>query len=118
MEAAVKARSKLAHYSSTYNEDDVMTISSLYDQMKDIEGISRQLPTIVERLQQLALLHSQAADFSKRLSSVEEDARHNERICKSLESTFASLDKGLASNLSIIEANMEKLDNQMKDLVA
>lgn len=117
LEAANKARSKLTSSMLLAGHsagEDAKVISSLHEQMTDIEGVSSQLPAIVQRLQQLSQLHGQAADFSTRLAAVESMARDSERLVASLEETLDHVEKGSVSNLKIIEKNMKTLDEKMK----
>mmetsp|Transcript_59652 Transcript_59652/g.69714 ORF Transcript_59652/g.69714 Transcript_59652/m.69714 type:complete len:399 (-) Transcript_59652:241-1437(-) len=119
LEAANKARSKLTSSMLLAGHsagEDAKVISSLHEQMTDIEGVSSQLPAIVQRLQQLSQLHGQAADFSTRLAAVESMARDSERLVASLEETLDHVEKGSLSNLKIIEKNMKTLDEKMKKI--
>ncbi len=119
LEAALKVRSKLsASLSGTQaaSQEDIQLISSLYDSMKSVEGVSSQLPLIVNRLHQLAFLHTQAADFANRLVATEKSSTELERLLCNLEDTLQKVEKGCIENLHIMEKNVLVLDERLQNL--
>jgi len=116
LEAAAKARSKLSSSLSSLPAEDVAAISALHDQLIDLEGVSSHLPAIVSRLGELSELHSQAADFSTRLSAVEGAANETERLLRGVEEAIEGVEGGWKSNLEAIERSVAKIDERVGSL--
>ena len=115
LEAASKARNKLAS-AATFRKEDAKTISSLYDQMTSLEGLSEHLPALVARLQQLATLHAQSSTFSVRLTQSEKEVVQLQSLVHQLEETVTKVEGGMAENAKLIEQNMQQLDERIKKL--
>ena len=115
LEAASKARNKLAS-AATFRKEDAKTISSLYDQMTQLEGLSDHLPALVARLQQLATLHAQSSTFSVRLTQSEKEVVQLQALVKELEGAVTKVEAGMVENVKVIEKNMQQLDERMKKL--
>ncbi|CAB9497861.1 FR47-like protein [Seminavis robusta] len=115
LEAASKARNKLAS-AATFRKEDAKTISSLYDQMSQLEGLSGHLPALVARLQQLANLHAQSSTYALRLTQSEQEMVQLQAVVKSLEETVTKAETGMAENVKVIENNMQQLDERIKKL--
>jgi len=119
LEGALKARLKLSSSSSgaASSPEDSKIISSLYESLKSVETISSQLPHIVERLHQLAFLHTQAADFATRLTAVEKSSEDLERLLSNLEETLQNVERGCIENLHVMEKNVLFLDERIQKLL-
>lgn len=115
LEAASKARSKLAS-AATFRKEDAKIISSLHDQMTQLEGLSGHLPALVARLQQLASLHAQSSSFSVRLAQNEKQVVQLQTLLKHLEDSATKVEAGVVENVTIIGKNMQQLDDRMKKL--
>jgi len=115
LEAASKARNKLAS-AATFRKEDAQTISALYDQMTQLEGLSDHLPALVARLQQLASLHAQSSGFAVRLSQSEKEVVQLQAVLKQMEGAVAKAEEGMTANVATIEKNMQQLDERMKKL--
>lgn len=115
LEAASKARNKLAS-AATFRKEDAKTISALYDQMVQLEGLSDHLPALVARLQQLASLHAQSSSFAVRLTQSEKEITQLQNLLKQLEDTVTKVETGVVDNVKIVEKNMQQLDERMKKL--
>jgi len=113
LEAASKARNKLT---ATYKKEDSKMIQSLHQQMVELEGLSGHLPALTQRLQQLANLHVQASSFASRLSSAEEQANTVQASMGHLESTLGALKTQMVDNATVIEQNMQRLDERLNKL--
>ncbi|KAG7368124.1 dynamitin [Nitzschia inconspicua] len=111
LEAASKARNKLT---ATYKKEDSKMIQQLYQQMVDLEGLSGYLPSLVDRLQQLSVLHRQSATFGTRLEELERGATQVEVSVGQLETGMTKLQETMVQNITTIEANLEKLDSMLK----
>jgi len=114
LEAAAKARSKLSYNISS--SEDSKIISSLYDQLLSLEEVSGQLPSIVQRLEQLSVLHNQATGFSSRLLGVERDVLQLERTVCHAEQAFSKVENGCKDNLVRLEKFMEQMDIRLNKL--
>lgn len=112
MEAASKARAKLGGSS---NAADNKAIAALYDELMQLEGISQHLPILVQRLQQLANLHTAGASFQGRLQTAEQSMQQLEGFIQNLQSTLAKVEKGMLENLSKLQTNIELLDERLVD---
>lgn len=84
--------------------------------MKSVEGVSSQLPFIVDRLHQLAFLHTQAADFATRLTATEKSSKDLERLLCNLEETLQNVEQGCVENLHVMEKNVLFLDERLQNL--
>ena len=115
LEAASKARNKLAS-AATFRKEDAKTISTLHDQMTQLEGLSGHLPALVARLQQLASLHAQSSSFSVRLAQNEKQVVQLQTLLKQLEGSVTKVEAGMVENVIIIDKNMQQLDERMKKL--
>jgi hypothetical protein len=113
LEAASKAKTKLA---LPGRKEDTKTIVSLHDQMVELQGLSSHLPALVNRLQQLATLHGQAAMFASRLGETEKEVVHIGNICTKLEETLSRVEVGMTDNLTKMEANVKLLDERLQNL--
>eukprot|EP00565_Helicotheca_tamesis_P006211 CAMPEP_0185724586 /NCGR_PEP_ID=MMETSP1171-20130828/1023_1 /TAXON_ID=374046 /ORGANISM="Helicotheca tamensis, Strain CCMP826" /LENGTH=375 /DNA_ID=CAMNT_0028392467 /DNA_START=106 /DNA_END=1233 /DNA_ORIENTATION=+ len=121
LEAAAKARLKLTALNSnksstTTTDDDSKTISTLYDQLQSLENMTRYLPAVVSRLQDLALLHTTSANFATRLSQVEQMADTSEKMMKDVEMALEKMGEGLEENVRVVKENVMVLDERMKAL--
>ena len=117
LEAAAKARSKLNSASSLpgVTAEDAAAISSLHEQLQDLEGISSHLPAVVSRLQDLADLHSQAADFAGRLAEAEDAASGAERALLGAEEALARVEGGWTANVEAVERSVKAIDERVAD---
>lgn len=115
LEAASKARNKLASAAS-FRKEDAKTIAALYDQMTQLEGLTDHLPALVARLQQLASLHSFSSTFSVRLTQSEKEVTQLQGLVKQLEDTVVKAETGMVENVKVIETNMQKLDERITKL--
>jgi chromosome segregation ATPase len=115
LEAASKARNKLAS-AANFRKEDAKTISSLYDQMVQLEGLSDHLPALVARLQQLASLHAQSSSFSMRVTQSEKEITQLQNVLKQVEDTVTKVETNVVENVKIVEKNMQQLDERMKKL--
>lgn len=113
LEAASKARNKLT---ATYKKEDSKMIQQLHQQMVELEGLSGYLPSLVERMQQLAGLHVQASTFSTRLVHLEKSASQLGATVSSLEGTLDQLQTNMVENVQTMENNMGALDERLKAL--
>lgn len=113
LEAASKARNKLM---SAYKKEDSQKIQQLHQQLLELEGLSGYLPSLVERLQQLASLHVQTGTFASRLEVLETSTRQVESTVSQLERTMNELSTNLSQNLVTLEGNLQALDQRLNQL--
>lgn len=113
LEAASKARNKLT---ATYKKEDSKTIQELHEQMVELEGLSRYLPALTQRLQQMANLHVQSASFASRLTATEQQASQVQATLGELESTLDAIQTQMVKNLEQVEQNVQKLDERLNKL--
>lgn len=113
LEAASKARNKLT---ATYKKEDSKMIQQLHTQLVELEGLSDYLPSLVERLQQLANLHVQAGTFAARLEALETSANQLANSVAQVEGTMDQLETNLTVNLTTMEGNLKVLDERLTKL--
>mmetsp|Transcript_18667 Transcript_18667/g.26332 ORF Transcript_18667/g.26332 Transcript_18667/m.26332 type:complete len:382 (+) Transcript_18667:131-1276(+) len=113
MEAASKARTKLDLSS---NSTEAKKINELYVLMEQLESVQSHLPALVQRLQQLSVLHNQTATFSSRLTAAEQSLAVSSQKLGSVQETLSKLETGMVTNVKVIEENMNVLDERMKKL--
>lgn len=113
LEAASKAKNKLT---ATYKKEDSKMIQELHTQMVELEGLSGYLPSLVERLQQLAGLHLQASTFAGRLEAMETSANQLSSTVGQLEASVDQLSINLSENLKVMEGNLRSLDSRLNQL--
>uniref|UniRef100_A0A7S1GHI5 Uncharacterized protein n=1 Tax=Cyclophora tenuis TaxID=216820 RepID=A0A7S1GHI5_CYCTE len=108
LEAASKARSKLT---TTTSSADSKIISELYTQLQQLEGVSGHLPALTHRLQQLAHLHVQGANFAGRLGSAESSLATIQGTLGSVEASLSKLEDTMAESVKVMDANLKKLES-------
>mmetsp|Transcript_12347 Transcript_12347/g.17225 ORF Transcript_12347/g.17225 Transcript_12347/m.17225 type:complete len:369 (+) Transcript_12347:30-1136(+) len=113
MEAASKARTKLDLSS---NSTEAKKINELYNLMEQLESVQSHLPALVQRLQQLSVLHNQTATFSSRLTAAEQSLSVSAQKLSSVQETLSKLETGMTDNVKVIEQNINTLDERMKKL--
>ena len=113
LEAASKARNKLT---ATYKKEDSKMIQQLHTQLVELQGLSDYLPSLVERLQQLANLHVQAGTFAARLEALETSANQLANSVAQVEGTMDQLATNLTVNLTTMEGNLKVLDERLTKL--
>ena len=95
LEAAARARQKLASSSSSrVNDEDARTLTALHNHLVELEGISTYLPALTVRLTELSSLHSNAAEFGERLNVCEEAADRSEKMLDSVEVSLKKMKEG------------------------
>ena len=115
LEAAARARQKLASSSSSrINDEDARTLTALHNHLMELEGISTYLPAMTVRLSELATLHSNAAEFGERLNLCEEAVTRSEKMLDSVEVALKNMEEGWKDNMKIVESNVNMLDELLK----
>ena len=116
LEAAARARQKLASSSSSsrVNDEDARTLTALHTQLVELEGISTHLPALTVRLTELASLHSSAAEFGERLNVCEEAVNRSEKLLESVETSLNKMEEGWKGNMEVVENNVNRLDEMLK----
>lgn len=111
LEAAARAKSKLSSSNNpSLAKEDAQTITSLHNQLVELEGISTYLPALTSRLTELANLHSNAAEFGSRLDAAEETLVRTEALLLSLEVALEKVEGGWKENMEAVERNVKRLD--------
>ncbi|KAL7517799.1 hypothetical protein ACHAWX_002689 [Stephanocyclus meneghinianus] len=116
LEAAARAKAKLSSSSSNNNNaaltaQDALVITSLHNQLVELEGISSHLPALTARLSELATLHSSAAEFGIRLDAAEETLNRSEAMLSNLEEALSRMERGWKENMERVERNVKVLDD-------
>eukprot|EP00984_Skeletonema_dohrnii_P003022 scaffold1016_cov137-Skeletonema_dohrnii-CCMP3373.AAC.5 len=116
LEAAARARQKLASSSSSsrVNDEDARTLTALHTHLVELEGISTFLPALTVRLTELASLHSNAAEFGERLNVCEEAVNRSEKLLDSVETSLKKMEEGWKGNMEVVESNVNRLDEMLK----
>lgn len=116
LEAAARARQKLASSSSSsrVNDEDARTLTALHNHLVELEGISTFLPALTVRLTELANLHSNAAEFGERLNSCEDAVNRSEKLLSSVEVSLKKMEEGWKGNMEVVESNVNRLDELLK----
>ncbi len=116
LEAAARARQKLASSSSSsrVNDEDARTLTALHTHLVELEGISTYLPALTVRLTELATLHSNAAEFGERLNVCEEAVNRSEKLLESVETSLNKMEEGWKGNMEVVESNVNRLDEMLK----
>lgn len=115
LEAAAKARNKLGGGTAQQNE----TITHLYNQYIQLQGLSDQLPVLVTRLQNLAHLHTHAATVQQRLAATErtlnllrEQVQGNEEACQELQKTLLDNANRMVENMKVLDERIAALQGK------
>lgn len=118
LEAAAKARSKLSssNIGGTSSSDDSKTITTLYDGLQSLNGMSEHLPILSSRLQALALQHADAATRTARFKSVEQMTSDLSNQVQSIETALSSLDKSMKENATLMQSNVNALEERTNAL--
>lgn len=112
MEAASKARNKLASGGSTAAAAEAKTITALHDEMMQLQGISQHLPALVQRLQQLAHVHVQSAHFSSRLTITEQELQTMSTTISNLQECLNKVEHSMLENMTTMQENMKLLTDK------
>ncbi len=101
--------------------DDSKIISSLYEQLLDLEGFFVHSPhsiltDIVQRLSFCANLHSRTMTFEKRLNELEGMANYMNQLVRNVEECLGRVESGIITNMKVMEQNMNALDDRAKAL--
>ncbi|KAL7548537.1 hypothetical protein ACHAWF_011823 [Thalassiosira exigua] len=114
LEAAARARSKLASKSSGAGgpgaKEDAAKIAALHAQLLELEGVSSHLPALTVRLLELSGLHSNAADFASRLDAAEESVSRSEGALAGVEDALKRMEDGWKANAEGVEESARRLD--------
>jgi chromosome segregation ATPase len=110
LEAAARAKTKLSSNNASQAKEDSQTITSLHNQLVELEGISAYLPALTSRLSDLSNLHSNAAEFGSRLDAAEETLTRSEALLANVEEALTKLERGWKENMEAVERNVKKLD--------
>ncbi|KAL3798195.1 hypothetical protein HJC23_005756 [Cyclotella cryptica] len=115
LEAAARAKAKLSSSSNnpTLSPQDAQTITSLHNQLIELEGISSHLPALTTRLAELATLHSNAAEFGIRLDAAETTLNRSEAMLSHLEEVVSRVERGWVENMERVERNVKFLDDMV-----
>jgi hypothetical protein len=113
LEAAARAKAKLPSSSNNaaLTAQDAQTITSLHNQLVELDGISSHLPALTTRLAELATLHSSAAEFGIRLDAAEETLNRSEAMLSNLEEALGRMERGWKENMERVERNVKVLDD-------
>ena len=112
LEAASKAKNKLI----LNKQNDAEVIQQLHSQLNQVQGLSQYLPSLVERLQQLASIHQQAGSFGSRLTELETSASQVEQAVAQVEATLSELQTTWTANMGTLTSNLSSLEERMKKL--
>ena len=115
LEAAARAKTKLASKSSSaaagqQNKEDAAIIAALHTQLLELQGLSSHLPALTLRLAELSNLHSNAADFSSRLTAAEVAVGRSEGMLHNVNEALSSMETGWKDNMDRVEGNVKRLD--------
>jgi len=111
LEAAARAKSKLSsNNNASLAKEDAQTITSLHNQLVELEGISAYLPALTSRLTELSNLHSNAAEFGSRMDAAEETLTRSEALLASVEEALGKMEGGWKENMEAVERSVKKLD--------
>ena len=111
LEAAARAKSKLSsNNNASLAKEDAQTITSLHNQLLELEGISAYLPALTSRLTELSDLHSNAAEFGSRMDAAEETLTRSEGLLASVEEALGKMEGGWKENMEAVERSVNKLD--------
>lgn len=111
LEAAARAKSKLSsNNNASLAKEDAQTITSLHNQLLELEGISAYLPALTSRLTELSDLHSNAAEFGSRMDAAEETLTRSEGLLANVEEALGKMEGGWKENMETVERSVNKLD--------
>lgn len=110
LEAATKARTKLH---AANKGADVDRMQSLHEELQQLQGMSQHLPAVVQRLQVLAAVHTDATTWASRLSQTEQTVKQLSTHVQNLEGATDQLDKALSENAQQLTANVKALDARL-----
>ena len=109
LEAASKARNKLTSLSRA---EDTKSITEIYDEMSQLQGMTAHLPALVERLRILSQLHQDSTSWSQRLVVTEEAAGQLQNQMASIESSLTTLETTLRENAEQLTENIKILEEK------
>jgi Dynamitin len=115
LEAAAKARSKLMASVGSSAEDS-KTITALYDQLQQSQGVAHHLPALAERLQTLAHHHSDASTRAGRFRAMEQLAQNLHQHVQSMEGALSTLEGTMQQNTTTMQVSIKALEERMQAL--
>jgi hypothetical protein len=115
LEAASKARNKLMS-STGSRAEDTKTITDLYDQLLQLQGLSAHLPALTSRLATLAHQHADTGTWAARLQETESVATRLQSCVLVLEQSLDKMQNGLNENVTKMAENLKSLDARLDAL--
>ena len=112
LEAASKARNKLVS-SRDANAESSKSIAALHDQMTQLQGLTKLLPVLTQRLQALAVQHSQATTWTQRLAATEQQASQLQTATLKMDASLKQLEESLKTTAEQMMENMKALDAKL-----
>lgn len=112
LEAASKAKNKLIS-SRDSSAESSKSIASLHDQMIQLQGMTKLLPVLVQRLQALASQHSQATTWSQRLAATEQQASQLQAATTKIDASLKQMEDSLKTTAEQMTENMKALDAKL-----
>ena len=91
-------------------------IIKLYDKMAKYDYVSEEIPVIVDRLQSVERLHKQSLNFDQKLMQLEQAQLSCLEYLKRDEEILNNLEQSMLDNTTIMEKNINMLDQKFQNL--
>lgn len=109
---------------SVENPEQISKINALYGALPTIESLSPLLPSLLDRLRSLRLVHTDAANASESLAKAEskqqvmaDELRSWREGLEKVETVLKRSEQILSGNMSTVEGWVRELEDRMKELV-
>ncbi|KRX09826.1 hypothetical protein PPERSA_02698 [Pseudocohnilembus persalinus] len=112
----IKNDKNLQGTSNNISPQELKKIQELYEKVNNIQGISDELPLLVDRLESLRFVHEESAGFMLNLSSLSE--LHNKVISQlgTNDQLLNKLQGNFTQNLGTIQNNVQNLEQRIQNL--
>lgn len=89
------------------------TVKELYEMVKQLEPLLLLLPSIVDRLSSLKVLHDRALNFSQTVSQVENMQTNLDIAIQDQLQLLTNVQEGLSMNMQAMKMSVQKLDEKL-----
>ncbi|KAI9565206.1 hypothetical protein GHT06_008987 [Daphnia sinensis] len=91
------------------------TVKELYEMVKQLEPLLLLLPSIVDRLASLKVLHDRALNFSQTVTQVENMQTNLDIAIQDQLQLLTNVQEGLSMNMQAMKMSVQKLDDKLSN---
>jgi len=96
--------------------DKLRKVSEVYEFMKKLEPLFPVLPTVVDRLLSLKMLHEEAVNFQQSLTQVESVQSRLDQSLATHSQLLKDIKDGLARNIASTQSSLQQFEERISKL--